>query len=336
MLGLGHRCPVGGVILPAESALPPLPTGWTALVPSPNSGNGALVPMPGLGHAGETEPASEVVVSDPSTLDLARAVALKVHRLFVRFTDPTWIPLEILLAEVRLTRVRVIVHVETARDAAVALGTLERGAHGVAVAGEDLGRVAEVMERVAPSGTGRVDLVPCPLTRLQYVGMGERACVDTAAYLSLQEGVLVGSFSRGLFLVASETHPLPYMPTRPFRFNAGAVHSYTLLPRGRTAYLSELYAGSEILAVSVDGHTRGVAVGRVKIERRPLLLVEAETPEGQLVSVILQADWHIRLFGENGQVRNLTDLRPGERVLVHPGCAARHVGIPVDEFCLEA
>ena len=31
-----------------------------------------------------------------------------------------------------------------------------------------------------------------------------------------------------MILCVSETHPLPYMPTRPFRVNAGAIHSYTL------------------------------------------------------------------------------------------------------------
>ena len=38
--------------------------------------------------------------------------------------------------------------------------------------------------------------------------------------------VLVGSFGGGFLLCCSETHPLPYMPTRPFRVNAGAVSSY--------------------------------------------------------------------------------------------------------------
>jgi len=33
----------------------------------------------------------------------------------------------------------------------------------------------------------------------------------------------VGAFGGGFLLCCSETHPLPYMPTRPFRVNAGAV-----------------------------------------------------------------------------------------------------------------
>src|SRR2546428_7598838 len=52
------------------------------------------------------------------------------------------------------------------------------------------------------------------------------------------------------------SHPLPYMPTRPFRVNAGAIHSYTLSKDSRTNYLSELRAGSKVLAVDIKGQTR--------------------------------------------------------------------------------
>ena len=63
---------------------------------------------------------------------------------------------------------------------------------------------------------------------------------------------------------------------RPFRVNAGAVHAYVLLPEGKTKYLSELKAGDEVLVVRHDGATSVAYVGRNKIERRPLMLVEAE------------------------------------------------------------
>ena len=64
--------------------------------------------------------------------------------------------------------------------------------------------------------------------------MGERACVDTTTHFRRDEGILVGSHSKGMVLCVSETHPLPYMPTRPFRVNAGALHSYTVAEEGRT------------------------------------------------------------------------------------------------------
>src|SRR5207248_6483678 len=111
-------------------------------------------------------------------------------------------------------------------------------------------------------------LVELTVTGISHVGVGERACVDTCAYLRQDEGILVGSHARGLVLCASETHPLPYMPTRPFRVNAGAIMSYTLAGGGFTRYLSELTTGGRVLAVDVKGITRLVTVGRAKIESR--------------------------------------------------------------------
>ena len=58
------------------------------------------------------------------------------------------------------------------------------------------------------------------------------------------------------------------------------VHAYVALPGGRTGYLSELRSGSEVLVADAGGRTRTALVGRAKIERRPLLLVEVSGPCG--------------------------------------------------------
>src|SRR6185503_18880266 len=116
-------------------------------------------------------------------------------------------------------------------------------------------------------------------------------------YLAQDEGILVGSRSKGLVLCVSETHPLPYMPTRPFRVNAGAIMSYTLADNRRTRYLSELTAGGTVLAVNTSGAARPVPVGRVKIETRPLLSIDAVAPDGRTANLIVQDDWHVRLLG---------------------------------------
>ncbi|MFD0742078.1 3-dehydroquinate synthase II [Phytohabitans flavus] len=123
-------------------------------------------------------------------------------------------------------------------------------------------------------------LVTLTVTGTTHAGMGERACVDTCTYLEKDEGILVGSRAKGMVLCVSETHPLPYMPTRPFRVNAGAIMSYTLADPTHTRYLSELSAGDSVLAVGADGRTRHAIVGRVKIETRPLLSIDAVSDEG--------------------------------------------------------
>jgi 3-dehydroquinate synthase class II len=56
----------------------------------------------------------------------------------------------------------------------------------------------------------------------------------------------------------------------------GPVLAYVAIPGGKTCYLSELKAGKEVIVVDQKGQQRTAIVGRVKIETRPLILVEAK------------------------------------------------------------
>jgi 3-amino-4-hydroxybenzoic acid synthase len=78
-----------------------------------------------------------------------------------------------------------------------------------------------------------------------------------------------------------------------------------------------------------------VPLGRVKIETRPLLSIDAVGPGGVMVNLILQDDWHVRVLGPGGVVLNCTELERGSRLLGHLPTPDRHVGYPIDEFCLE-
>jgi 3-amino-4-hydroxybenzoic acid synthase len=228
----------------------------------------------------------------------------------------------------------IITRVADVEEAQIVIGVLEHGSEGVMMAPQKVGD-ATALKAAAADHTPDVELVELIVTATSHVGMGERACVDTCTHFGTDEGMLVGSHSKGMILCVSETHPLPYMPTRPFRVNAGAIHSYTLTGDGRTNYLSELHAGSKVAAVDVKGRTRMVTVGRIKIETRPLRAIDAVGPDGTAVNLILQDDWHVRVLGPGGAVLNCTELRPGDRVLGHLPIADRHVGYAIDEFCLE-
>jgi 3-amino-4-hydroxybenzoic acid synthase len=275
-----------------------------------------------------------VEVRDADTLEAACESARTRPWTVLRFRDATRIPLEIVLAAADEAKTNVITVVEDAQDAAIVVNVLERGSDGVLLAPAGLGEVAELMAAVGPHPDD-LELVELEVTGTRSVGVGERACVDTCTYLRQDEGILVGSRSRGLMLCASETHPLPYMPTRPFRVNAGAIMSYTLGGAQRTQYLSELGAGSTVLAVDAKGRTRPVTVGRTKIETRPLRSIDAVAPDGRPVNLIVQDDWHVRLVGPGGAVLNSTELRPGDRVLGYLPSKHRHVGYPIDELCYE-
>jgi 3-amino-4-hydroxybenzoic acid synthase len=275
-----------------------------------------------------------IEVGSAASLAAACAAARSERWCVLRFTDPTKIPLEIVIAAAAGAEGMVIAVAQDAAEARILFGVLELGADGVMMPGLMPGD-ATALGQAAQPPVSQLALTELRVTAVSHLGMGERACVDTCSYLEQDEGILAGSHSKGLMLCVSETHPLPYMPTRPFRVNAGAIHSYTLASSDRTCYLSELKAGGTVLAVNAGGRARVVSVGRVKIERRPLICVAAVAPNGQDVNLVLQDDWHVRVLGPEGAVLNCTELAPGDAVLGYLPTADRHVGYPIDEFCVE-
>jgi 3-dehydroquinate synthase II len=172
------------------------------------------------------------------------------------------------------------------------------------------------------------------ITNIKPVGMGDRVCVDTCSLFEKGEGMLVGSASSGLFLVHSETIDSPYVAARPFRVNAGPVHAYTLLPSGKTTYLSELGSGDEILGVDFRGNARIMIVGRMKIEKRPMLLIEADAA-GKRISTILQNAETIRLTDKGGRAVSVAQLKQGDEVLAYVEEGGRHFGMAVKETITE-
>ncbi|MGE5509313.1 MAG: 3-dehydroquinate synthase II [Chitinophagales bacterium] len=273
-------------------------------------------------------------IDSKEALEAAWQAASEHDYAAVEFDLPTNIPLELILARLPGRRTRVLKRETTAEGVEVAFGVMEQGSDGVLLATEDpteLGRISRLLLR---QETGRIQLQPVGITAVRHVGMGVRACVDTTGLMGRDEGMLVGSTSNGGILVCSETHYLPYMNLRPFRVNAGAVHSYIWQPQGRAEYLTDLAAGSKVLSVSWQGETRPLTVGRVKLEVRPLLLIQGEAA-GVPVNVIVQDDWHIRLMGVGGEPRNATEVRPGEELLGYLCPAGRHVGLPVEETIVE-
>jgi len=276
-----------------------------------------------------------VEIIDADTLEDACQSARTEPWSVLLFRDPTKIPLEIVIAAAAESHGNIITVAKDVEEATIIFGVLEHGSEGVMLAPDAVGD-ATALKAAAEAQPGELTLVELEVVRTEHIGMGERACVDTCSYFRKDEGILVGSHSKGMILCVSETHPLPYMPTRPFRVNAGAIMSYTISgANSRTNYLSELEAGSKILAVDVKGQTRVVTVGRVKIESRPLISIDAVAPNGQSVNLILQDDWHVRVLGPAGIVLNSTELKPGDKVLGYLPTADRHVGYPINEFCLE-
>jgi 3-dehydroquinate synthase II len=279
------------------------------------------------------------VIVEVKNKELERA-AVKAGRSadFLIPMTPDWkiIPLENLIAELQHADVKVLAGVRDTTEARVAVETLEIGTAGVLLDPRESGageikKVCEMFEQLTHE---KLELVPVKVKTVRPVGTGDRACVDTTSLMSLGEGMLVGSQAGGLFLVHSETIPSEFVEMRPFRVNAGAVHAYIRLPGGKTKYMSELKAGDEVLIVNNRGEARTGVVGRVKIERRPLLLVETEH-DGETYKTLLQNAETINLVDSNGRPISVAKLKPGDEVLMFIERGGRHFGVNVEETMVE-
>ncbi len=235
------------------------------------------------------------------------------------------IPVENLLARCSC----VTVEVAGADEARLAAGILEGGVDAVVVPSEALGELKAVVAACKLS-QGEEALRTAVVTRVEPAGLGHRVCVDTLSLLRRGQGMLIGNSSAFTFLVHAETEHNEYVAARPFRINAGAVHAYARLPGDRTCYLEELHAGREVLITDNCGRTTSATVGRVKVEVRPMLLVEAEV-EGERGAVFLQNAETIRLTAPDGTPLSVVSLRPGDQVLCRTDEAGRHFGMRVRE-----
>jgi len=304
-------------------------------------GDGTL-PLQGEGNAGRDRSlaggisgstAAYVVIAGKKYEQFAVEMGKSVQYLLVIGTDWKVIPLENMIAGLHGASVRIISGVKTAEEASLALSTLERGADGVLLDSTDPSEIKKLMEAVDRAEKGRIELVTAKVTAVRPVGMGDRVCVDTASMMTFGEGMLIGSQAKGLFLVHSESEDSPYVAARPFRVNAGAVHAYIKVGE-KTRYLSELKSGDEVTIVGKDGTARSAIVGRSKIEKRPMMLIEAEA-EGQRISTLLQNAETIKLVGSDGKPKPVTDLKEGDEVMVNLEKSARHFGMKIEESIVE-
>lgn len=263
--------------------------------------------------------------------DEDKAAAVPADKTVVlRMLDWTIIPIENLLAR---RGKNIIVQVENSDQAKLMTEILEKGVDGVLLNTTNVNEIKKAAE-IVQSITEKVTLVEATVTTAKQLGMGDRSCLDTCTQMTLGEGMLVGNTASGFFLVHSESIDNPYVASRPFRVNAGAVHAYTLTPGGKTKYLADLKAGDEVMLVNSEGKTQTAYLGRNKIEKRPMMLIEAEA-EGQPVSLVLQNAETIRLVDPEGKAISATSLRPGDKVLGHIEKAGRHFGMQVDETLIE-
>lgn len=274
-----------------------------------------------------------VKILDTDYETFAEEVAHEADYTIIIGSDWQIIPLENLIARIG-DETQLIAGVQTAEEAQTAYETLEIGADAVLLDTDNPDEIRKTVEVRDESERETLDLEWAEITTIEQTGSADRVCIDTGTLMEHDEGMLVGSMSRGLFFVHAETAESPYVASRPFRVNAGAVHAYVRSPGGETKYLSELASGDEVQIVDIDGNTREAIVGRAKIEKRPMFRVQAETEDGDRFETLLQNAETIKVRTRDGR-KAISDVEAGNEVLVYYEDTARHFGEAVDESIIE-
>lgn len=279
-------------------------------------------------------------------------------------TEWRMIPAENVVGAAQGTGTRVAFRSSRAGDAAGLANALESGVDALCVSARDDDGAweaarAERREREVASPSSSVTARPAVVVRGRAqrgdraAVRADRVCLDLVRLLSPTEGCWIGSSARAAALVLSEASISSLVPSRPFRINAGPVHSYVLLGDGRTRkYLCELVPGEDEVAVydATTGETRSVAVGRLKTEVRPCVRVDlscrlegGEGEDGDVLAVegqiFLQQAETVRLGRSGGGHLRVTDLSPttregasetfdgdGEEILLRIDGSGTHIG----------
>jgi 3-dehydroquinate synthase II len=282
---------------------------------------------------GRTGPQGAYVrIFDDNYEAFAEAAAEDADYTAVIGEDWTIIPLENLIARIG-EETDLLAGVTSAEEAQTAFETLELGADGVLLDTDDPDEIRTTVEVRDAAERETLDLTYGEVLDVERAGMADRVCIDTGSLMEHDEGMLIGSMSRGLFFVHAETAESPYVASRPFRVNAGAVHAYVRTPDGGTKYLSELKSGDEVQVVDTDGNTREAIVGRVKIEKRPMFRVELQV-DGDRIETLLQNAETIKVATDAGR-KAVTDLDVGDEMLLYYEDVARHFGEAVEESIIE-
>ena len=272
-------------------------------------------------------------VSNNEDIDeIGRASQAGADFVIVEAEDWKIIPLENVIAKLHKSSTKVYTSIKNAEEIRTMFSVLELGVDGVIFSTDNEKEVNELRNYL---DAFVFSIKSAKILDVSDVGTGERVCVDTTSILQVGEGMLIGSKSNFLFLIHNESVGSSFTSPRPFRVNAGAVYCYTVMPDGKTKYLSEIEAGSEVLIVKNDGNSRRVTIGRSKIETRPLRLIRAEI-EGETGTIILQNAETIRFTKSDGTLLPVTEARVGDEILCYiKPPSGRHFGMEVKEFIVE-
>ncbi len=277
-----------------------------------------------------------VDVSTSEGQSKARSMAGSVEWILLDLGEWKMIPIENVIASCDGGPTRVAARISSAEQVLGAAFALEIGVDALLVT-EDILPTAliaksqrgEKKEDLSlDSQTTEFELCNLKIIEVREGGVGDRVCIDLTSMLEIGEGMLIGSSASSMALVHGETIESEFVPTRPFRVNAGAAHSYILMADGTTKYLSELKMGDEVMVIGTNETSYSAVVGRVKIEKRPFILFRWEDENHNEAGALLQQAETVRLVSETGLI-SITELKPNMSIMGWSGGTGRHVGVNI-------
>ena len=285
---------------------------------------------------GELADGIVVAVHDDQGQQRARSVIGSVDWVLAELDEWKMIPLENLVAAADGTTTSIAAMVAEPQQVQGAAHALQIGVDAILIPADTKMFEAAIIAKAQrletdaqeppPVSTEPTVLSTVKVIEVSNAGLGDRVCIDLTCLLDAGEGMMVGSSSSSMVLVHGETIVGEFVPTRPFRVNAGPVHAYTVRADGSTAYLSELEAGDEIRLFSSAQSIRSATIGRLKIERRPMILLKwVDENDNEAQGVFQQAET-VRLVAADTQPISVTEISVGQILISKMDHGARHIG----------
>ncbi len=278
-----------------------------------------------------------VNVSNSDGQSFARSLAGSVDGILLEFGDWKMIPIENIIAACNSGPTKVAAKISKSEHILGAAVALETGVDAIFVP-EELMATALIAKsqrgeknesEISIPSSGNIELTSFEIIEVREGMIGDRVCIDLISMLEIGDGMLVGSNSKSLVLVHGETVESEFVPTRPFRVNAGPVNAYILMADGSTKYLSELSMGDEVMVVNSSGKTKSATIGRLKIENRPFLLIKWTDEDNNQGGTLLQQAETVRLVLPSRELISITEIRPKDKIFGITFKTGRHIGIPI-------
>lgn len=288
-----------------------------------------------------------VTIDSEENQQYARSLVGSVEWLVLDFSDWSMIPIENIIAACEGTPTKIAAVLSKPEQAQGAGFALHKGVEALVVSSStemleaafivksqrlERKEKTQLNSEIPPEHIGLGNLT---ITSVESGGTAQRYCIDMTRLLEDGEGLLLGSSASSFLFVHGETLDSEFVPTRPFRVNAGPPHAYIRMANGMTKYLSELQSGDEIHVTNLEGIQRSATIGRLKIESRPMILVKWIDENNKEGNMFLQQAETVRVVGLDKKTKSITALKPGDIVIGWSDMGSRHIGAPISSAVAE-